>query len=85
MQAMTVTYSVTCQASYQGTNFAACGGGGNTSPYVFLDAIVFDLEYQLGGQGGTPAATFTATSGNTTVSADATFGDSTSVSNYHVT
>jgi hypothetical protein len=85
MQAMTLTYTVTCQASYQGNTFASCGGGGNSNPYAFLDAIVFDLEYELGGQGGTPMASFTATSGTTTVSADAVFGDSTDVSNYRVT
>jgi hypothetical protein len=82
---LTLTYNVQCRTSYQGVTYTACGGGGNTSPYAVLDAIVLDLEYELGGEGGTPFANFTATSGGTTVSANATFGDTTDVSGYQVT
>ncbi len=51
MAGLTLTYTIQCLASYQGTPYAACGGGGNSNPDVFLDSITLDLEYELGGEG----------------------------------
>jgi hypothetical protein len=46
---------------------------------------MFDIDYELGEPGGTSTANFVATSGYTTISADATFGDDTTVAKYQVT
>jgi hypothetical protein len=77
MAATTVTYTVTCGAG------VACKPG--SKPYAFLDALVFDLNYQLGGAGGTPAAHFAAqVAGTPKVEADVTFGEDTVVDSWKV-
>jgi hypothetical protein len=87
MNGLTLTYTVTCQSSYLGVTYPACGGGGDSNPYAFLDAITLDLEYELGGSGGTPVGNFVSTAGGTTVSANATFNDdgTIAVDDYQVT
>jgi hypothetical protein len=82
MAAITVIYPGTCSPPAGATS---CGANQASVQYAALDALMFDLDYELGGPGGTPWANFVATSGTTTVSADATFGDTTTVSNYTVT
>jgi hypothetical protein len=72
MAGLTMTYSAVCLPN-GGTG--PCGHSGVSSPYAYLDSIRLDLDYQLGGEGGPPLASFTATSGATTVSADAQFND----------
>jgi hypothetical protein len=84
MQGLTLIYTVTCSASHGGFTYTGCNTGQATNTYAFLDAITLDLEYELGGEGGTPIASFVAKSGGTTVSANATFGDGTSVTDYRV-
>jgi hypothetical protein len=79
----TVRYTVTCATA--GAGRTDCGSGGTNKPRVGLDAVVFDYNYKLGNEGGTPSADFTATAGSTTVSANATFGDTVQVSDYQVT
>jgi hypothetical protein len=79
MDATTVTYTVTC------TPVSGACATGNRNPIAYVDAIVLDLNYELGGSGGTPAANFSASvPGGSTVSANATFGETTQVSNYQV-
>jgi len=82
MDQATVTYTVTC------TPVNGVCAAGNKNPNAFVDAIVFDLNYELGGSGGPALASFSASvPGGTTVSANASYDPSTNqptVSGYTV-
>jgi hypothetical protein len=84
MAGLVMTYAVTCTAIPDNHGVPACKPG--VKPYAFLDAIVLDLDYQLGGTGGTPVANFVSIAGQTTVTTDAQFNTDGSVAldNYQV-
>jgi len=85
MDNLVMTYTVTCTAIPDSHGNPACKPG--VKPYAYLDAIVLDLNYELGGSGGAPVVGFAATSGSTSVSATAQYNTdgSVSVGGYHVT